>query len=618
MNFLNPYAALYGLALIPIVLFYFLKQERLALDVSSLIPWLELSEAPTSERRRLKLEILLLLQLLIILSLVLALIRFYLLVTKEVNHQVFIMDASASMQTREEGGSRLALAKAHALKLIEASGDQEYIMLIRAGAHPKRLTGFTNDRTELEQAIQELKGGETGARMQEAIQSVIALAEAPDDYKIIVFSDRYEARLYDLAGKHRLEFWLVGQQKKNVAVTALDIYQGLYDYSQRQAYITLRNFSDQPLKTGLKIYLDQTLQWENDISLSAGGSRTLPFGKVNQPGIMKAELTSTDALMSDNTAYALISPDRLTNLLLITSDQKLAAQLNRLTETIPGLKLMIYRPEQFDPSLVKQFDMAIFHHLVPKPLPHINALYIMPSPGNPAFPVTQSLLDKPRIMDWNRRHPVLRYLNFLEEIPLRKAQVLEPPVWADVLMETQKSPLAWEGEYLGRRLICLGFELGDYLFSASQDVSMSVLLLNILDWLSPLSAASPQIKTGEEFILRHPVPIKQASIKNPPGERIELSAGQSTITFSDTDYVGVYELSAVDVLGENIKQRFVANLLDEEESDISPSSEQAPKPADSSIERTISKQQLELWRYVVLAGLLFLLVEWWVYFRKFA
>lgn len=590
-------------------------------NVSSIIPWRDLTDSPSSDRRKFNLELLFLLQLLVILTLVLALIRFYMVSSIQVSHKIFILDTSASMLANEEGGTRLAKIKAQALELIENMLAEDSVMLIQAGAYPQQITPFLDSKTELGQAIDELEGKETAARLQEALQLALSLTESPGGYKITIFTDHEEPGLKKLAGGHTLEFRTVGKRNDNVAITALDVYQGLYDYSQRKAYVGLRNFSSRSEQFKLKIYLDKALKWEKELSLSAGESTTIPLVNLNQPGILKAQLVINDALYADNVAYAVISPNKQLKCLAVTADQELAAQLKRIASVISGLELTLIPPKQYSPSVIKQYNMVMFHHLVPDPLPPVNALFIMPSPDNAVFKVRSAKLDKPRIMDWNKEHTTLKYLNFLDEIPLDNVLRLEPPVWASVLMKTQDFPLAWEGEYQGRRLICLGFEIGDYLFPDSLDVSTIVLLLNMLDWLTPQLTSASHIKTGDKYILKHTFPIKKASIITPGGEEIGLSTEQATISFGDTDQVGLYELSALDDQGKEIKRKFVANLLNEAESNIAPTPITyqepvlAPQPAAQG---ALTQKRLELWPYIILTVLLFLFIEWWVYFKKLA
>ena len=210
-------------------------------------------------------------------------------------------------------------------------------MLIRAGAYPQRLTPFLDSKGKLKSAINELQASETTAQLQEALQLALSSVENPSGYQITIFTDHVAPGLRELVGEHNLEFKLVGKRRDNVAITALDVYQGLYDYAQRKVYISLRNFSPRAEKLGLQIYLDQALKWEKKLSLSAGESTTIPFGNLNQPGLFKAQLVIDDALEADNVAYAIISPNKLVKLLVVTADQELAEHLKRIASAISGL-----------------------------------------------------------------------------------------------------------------------------------------------------------------------------------------------------------------------------------------------------------------------------------------
>ncbi len=283
MNFLNPYAALYSLAVIPIIFFYFLKQEKIAVYVSSIIPWQELSESPTSETKTFKMDILFILQVLFILALVFALIRFYLMHDVKVKHSVLIMDTSASMLTQEDGETRLEKAKAQLFDLIDQKNRQDSIMLITAGAYPKKITDFTDNKTILEQAVKKIKAGETASSLTDALQLAASISKDGASRKIIIFSDHADAGLRQLVHGQKLDFKLIGKRSDNAAITAMDIHQGLYDYSEHKAFITLHNFSQKTQNAQLNIYLNEQKLWGKPITLSAGQSTTLPFGYLNHP-----------------------------------------------------------------------------------------------------------------------------------------------------------------------------------------------------------------------------------------------------------------------------------------------------------------------------------------------
>jgi hypothetical protein len=80
--------------------------------------------------------------------------------------------------------------------------------------------------------------------------------------------------------------------------------------------------------------------------------------------------------------------------------------------------------------------------------------------------------------------------------------------------------------------------------------------------------------------------------------------------YGDTERCGVYRAEWEDGV-----QRFAVNLLDPDESSIEPRpSVQIGAEAIQAGETR--KQPRELWKYAVLAGLFFLILEWYVYNRR--
>ena len=100
-------------------------------------------------------------------------------------------------------------------------------------------------------------------------------------------------------------------------------------------------------------------------------------------------------------------------------------------------------------------------------------------------------------------------------------------------------------------------------------------------------------------------------MRKPDGEEVRVQLQDGRIVCSDTDMVGIYE-----VMGDEFTQRFAVNLLDESESDIKPAEkiEFAGQEVVSSAASAVSNR--EIWGSLVLAALMLLAVEWWVYHRR--
>src|SRR6185295_3072715 len=126
LSFLVPLWGLMALIAVPIVLLYILRQKRPDLPIPSTILW---SKALADMRastpfQRLRRNLLLLLQLLILAALVITLMRPVIHAqAAQTEAGVIVIDATASMQTRDGAGeaggeSRLDRAKDEAKKLV--------------------------------------------------------------------------------------------------------------------------------------------------------------------------------------------------------------------------------------------------------------------------------------------------------------------------------------------------------------------------------------------------------------------------------------------------------------------------------------------------------------------
>src|SRR5262249_50770264 len=147
-----------------IVLLYLLKLKRRPVTVSSVLLWSRLlkdvqANAPFQRLRR---NLLLLLQLAIaglaIFALARPFIRIHALGGKSV---ILILDGSASMKSRDAGGTRFAAARQAALKLVDAMRPGDAMMPILVTSRPHRLAPFTSDRSLLRGALQAAEPADT-------------------------------------------------------------------------------------------------------------------------------------------------------------------------------------------------------------------------------------------------------------------------------------------------------------------------------------------------------------------------------------------------------------------------------------------------------------------------
>ena len=103
-------------------------------------------------------------------------------------------------------------------------------------------------------------------------------------------------------------------------------------------------------------------------------------------------------------------------------------------------------------------------------------------------------------------------------------------------------------------------------------------------------------------------------VRTPTGRAIEAPARLGKAVLNDTGELGAYEVKS----GGKTVRRFAVNLFDPVESTIRPDTSPAIKIGDVTVSGDASWEsgRLEIWKYLVWAGLAVLLLEWYIYVRR--
>jgi hypothetical protein len=282
-----------------------------------------------------------------------------------------------------------------------------------------------------------------------------------------------------------------------------------------------------------------------------------------------------------------------------------------VARAVPTLELHPVAADAFRADDVRHADVAVFHGFVPADSPAVNSLYLYPPAANALFRSQRDVVGA-QILDWNDADPVLHDLRYVEALPLARARMLELPPWAHTLIasraEGQEFPLAFAGETSGRRVICFAFDLAGRSLVKSENLSLLLLMLNSLRWLTPPDPASPvQVDVGDSYRETLPAP-RPLSIAAPDGST-ETRPAKPQIAL-EISRVGEYRLTAG---GE--QRSIYANLFDADESDIGRPSFVAEETVDGkeapSGDAVVSATLLhELGRALLWIGLLLALAEW--------
>lgn len=639
MGFINLIALGYLASISLVVLIYFFSKKKNVIEVPSIIPWKVLKE-DVVRSRLFKVDLLFLLQILALLLLIFFLARPYLrssIINISGKNVILIIDSSASMQTSEDGGSRFDQAKSQALKMISNLNQWDKMMAISASSSSEIISEFTNDKHKLNKAINKLRPKDTGTNLEESLSLGISFLKNVERGEMHVLTDQSPSSIsFTKLKAENIKFIRYGENSANVAITSFDVYQDMFkDYTEREAYVTIKNYSDDNQNVILNVFLNSEKIEEKEIELKSGEQKTLKVKNFTTSGILKAEIQTNDFLSVDNTAYAIINEIKPINILLVSNDNKLKSELEKIRRSAHRIKLTKIEVSDYMPETIKNYNVAIFHKFVPETNPDINSLYIFPSTntsddqtknteeGNSFSTLLvpkQRLVKNVKLLDWDNTHPTMKHLDNLDELNIDSALEMEPPDWSTPLMkiagDSDNPPIAFAGKYAGKRIMVLGFDISDFDFSRSDNLQALIMTLNIIQWLNPYEIEGHnKILTGGQYIPDYNVK-GNIEILNPKGEALKYNFKDGTeghFVFNDIEYVGEYKVSGADTEG-----RFVANLFDEKESRIEPDStddavlEFERKEAITSTE----DKKNEFSKYLLLFVPLILLLEWLLYYRK--
>ncbi len=619
MGILNLFALAYLATIGLVVLIYLIRKKRKTILIPSFIPWRGIKEGVVRKRFFL-LDTLFFLQITILSLLTLFLAQPYITSTlKGITGKdiILLIDTSASMQTKEGEQTRLELAKSEALKIIEKMGLADKVQIISLPSSPLIVSEPIGEKGKLKRIIQNLAVTDTTSNLEEGLSLATALLRRGSSGEIYLFTDKIPADVNAFQGGKVKVIRCGKTTTNNVAIVGLDVYQDIFkEYSEREAYVTIRNMGADTKNVLLKSYLDQRPLIEETAELDPQEERTVRIRGITGPGLLKVELHPEDALTVDNYAFALIRPKKTLKVLVVSSGGIIEEELAKIDKAVEEVDFVFASPQTYNQQTPKGFAIYLFHNYVPETIPDMNSLFVLPPQENKLFPV-EGWFRGAKIVDWELSHPIMRYLDYMEEIWLARTLAfkniggLSPVVMASI--GNHPFPVAMAGLMKGKRVAVLGFDLAEFSFSKARDIPILIMFLNLLQWLDPDGTFATQVKTGKSLTIDLHEELKELSLTNPKGKTSRLEPSGNVLTIKDINYTGEYTLK-----GKGIERRFVANLFDREESDVRPSfhfKEEIPFEEAKAIPFSLKEKQ-ELGQYFLIIVLVLLLAEWVLYHIK--
>lgn len=617
-SFITPKAFAF-LGLIPLlILLYILKLRRSEIIIPSTMLWMKslqdlTANAPFQKLRR---NLLLLLQIIILLLVTFALARPYIKTRGiEGRNLCFLIDHSASMQTRETAGTRLDLAKAEALQIVESMEGGDKAMVIAFANSADVRCELTDDRYYLRRAIDGITAEDTRSNVKDAAQIVRSVAPINpnitaviSNLEVLVFSDGNISEGERLAALSLpVQYVRAGETRENAGITNFSTRGTGAEGDERECFVQVYNDAEAPLATTLSLYFEESLLGVDELDIAPGDTGEAIFVlPALEDGILRAELDHADALDVDNVAWLSIHQDTLIDVLLVgASDSISVSVLRHVFSLEPRVRLSVTTPEQYA-GLADPFDLYLFDGWSPETLPQGALAFFNTLPSLEGLAATGELANPP-VMGLEKSHPVMRFTN-PSNISIASARQVTLPEGAKTLVSTEGGPLIADISQALQPMLLLTFDIGDSNWPLH--LSFPLFIQNLIAWVpSSGLAGEGSIPTGSPLELYALPDTLEAQVHTPGGgtETVALDPLRP-VYFAATAVAGSYEVER----GEH-HDHYAINLLSREESAIHPAETLEMGTLEVAAAKGPVSFNRELWRWLLLAGLAILAVEWWVY-----
>ncbi len=592
-----------------IVALYLLRMRRKDQHVPATFLWPQRTEEVRANAliQKLKFNWLMVLQLLALTCLVYALARPISLqrgLTGDVT--VFIVDVGASMGATDVAPTRLAEAKRQINTAIDGVRTQDRVAIIEAGPVPRVLCPLSSDKPRMRQALEMANQTDAPPAMSEALRLGSALCADLTSARIVIVSDGVFDQVRDFsAGKAAVIYRRVGTSDANMAVTAL----GISDADKgRQLYCAVNNYGAVGMNGLVNLYGDGRLVDSRQIVV-AGGKRygiTLPVSTSTH--VFEAVLVDDDKLKADNYAVAVADSGSRLRVLLVAQGgdpflEKALALDPRVTldksESLPATER-----EGKGPS---QYDVVVFDGVPDVPVRAASTLtFGAPGSSSPAATLGS---------------PTRTTFTTVEDVPLmsgvdlsntfiQTAALVKPRNGGRVVAEGRSPdgasmPLVIQNS-TNRREIYVAFRPGESDFPLQ--FAFPIFVSNALDFLGGESV-------GGKIVVSAGAPISlpatdAAVLTDPAGEKRTIQPVGGSVVIRGLDRVGAYKLDT----GGKVTT-FYATLRDPVASHIAPVDE-LPLGSADVVANDRPVRTWDLWRYGLLAALLMLAGEWWLFARR--
>lgn len=611
--------ALALLALVPlVVLMYILKLRRREIVISSTFLW----EKSVDDMRvntlfqKLRQNLLMYLQILFLLVAIFALSRPVLSAFGGGKEWIMLLDVSASMGATDVEPSRLAAAKGKIAEMVDAMSRSDRMMLVTFGSRAKVAAALTGDRALLRSRLEAVNIEETPTTAAaEAMRVAYAVAEAQNNPEIVIVSDgKFDGRLPGQEGRElKISYMPVGKPSENVSITAVSARRGIETGMDYQVFVGVGKSGDGAKEMVVSLSLNDRLIDAKPVRVEGSeGSVIFPLPGASE-GIVKVALDAKDALAVDDVAHAILAPRRERRVLLVTEGNFF---LENALRVHPQLEVFKIAPGEFAPrdadnaEMADKYDLVIFDGCPSAGFRRGRAFYINTVPDVETF-TSPGIAEQPLIVDWDRAHPLTRFIDF-SNIAVARALRLALPPEAAVVVETDRGAAIAAYDRGGLRCIVMAFDVMESDWPLLK-ASFPLFLSHVTDWICASGDEAPTEWTPSGRPLAIPVPrgVTTVDVVDPRGTVHPVVAEEGILQYPETVRTGIYTVRA-----GGKESRYAVNLANRRESDVAPAATIEIEGTGPIEGRNSVETQSEIWKDLVLAAIALLMIEWFFYHRR--
>ncbi len=462
---------------------------------------------------------------------------------------VIVVDASASMATREGQTTRLELAQAAAAKVLGRIEPGSEVMVLAASREPELLSPFERDAARIEAALGRVQVREVEGQLGRSLALAADQLRQRGGGRIVLITDGAVADAANLVAPGLpLEIVRVGTARDNTgivrsevvrvadAVTGherVEVFALVANHgAARDVFVTLseRNVSE-PLAS-------------RKLSLAAGERAPVVLAFDAAPGDigqgLELELSPHDALPSDDRATARVPAGQ--RLDVVIAPKNASAWLVRALATDPNVALYRSDLAGLSAEAVAADALVVIDGACPARIPGSDLLIVNPPPGPCRGLNVGAALREPLLTSWSTGDPRFRFLSF-EGIQVAAGHDLGVDSPRAALLHARSGVLMADVSSPGRSGTLIGFDVGESNWPLR--ASFVLFMRNVVELARAhrLGGPAATARTGEPVSIRVPQDVDTVSAEYADGHQEQVRCHDGVAVLPASSRIGFIHVS---------------------------------------------------------------------------